>query len=213
MNDINAVKINHFDFTLSKKDDLIFHEGPILTHFTNEYGWDFFMYWCDNDAEFNRWLLFRIDNLLLKDFFLRKKSLRQLILNNRQGFVYLIDINENIEYTNKKILSINEIPIDYLPSINSFFDEFHYEEYAKILRKETFKNQSVTNQKEADNLIILPPIIEKYNNKKTIKCSLNIQEIYFNQIKSNFWNSTKNRLTDNYYSNSLNTLKNVYDLN
>ena len=61
MKNIKGIKINHFDFSLSKLGDLIFHENPILSHFTNEFGWNFFMYWCDNDDNYNRWLLCRVN--------------------------------------------------------------------------------------------------------------------------------------------------------
>jgi hypothetical protein len=230
MIEVNGVTISHFDFTLMKVNDLLFYEGPILSYFTNEYGWDFFMYWCDNDDNFNRWLLFRVDKQQLRDFFLRKETLFQLIKHNSQGFIYIIDIDENIEYTNKKIVSINNIPKNYFPSVHSFYDDFHYEEYSIILKEKVLTTSFRKNQKEIEKLFQYIQLFEKqYNNEKTVENIIIPKQTDFsNYINLDFSNRTTTHLlslniapkgnlvnnkNDNFRIQQLNTYNNVHHFN
>ncbi len=121
----------YLNFT--KKGDLIYHEGPILSHFTGSDGHDYFFYWVDADDECNRWMVFKVTNL--KKFFSKKCNLQDLIKFCPSGFVYYIDIDDNIEF--KKIFksNIDNIPASYLPSEKSFYNERHYEKYAETLKR------------------------------------------------------------------------------
>lgn len=128
-------KIKALEFKLSKKGDLIYQDGPILSHFVNDLNQDYLFYWVDCDENFNKWLVFPVSKKDLSEFFNKKLSLLNLILNVYTGFVYLIDINDDIEYENIYTCNTNQIPEDYLPTDESVFDEENYESYSVELKK------------------------------------------------------------------------------
>ena len=135
MEQIEATSIANLGLNLKKQGNLLYHEGPLLSHFinvdnTNEH----YLYkWTDCDDLCNRWLIFRVSLESLKSFFDKKCSLLQLI--NENPFVYFIDLDNDLNQNNLAICSINKIPADYLPSENSFFKEKQYEKYAIELKE------------------------------------------------------------------------------
>lgn len=128
-------KIKALEFKFIKKGDLIYQDGPILSHFVNTLNQDYLFYWVDCDEKFNKWLVFPVTKKDLNEFFNKKLQLLNLISNVYTGFVYLIDINNDIEYENIYTCNSNKIQEDYLPSDESFFDEENYEIYSLELRK------------------------------------------------------------------------------
>lgn len=128
-------KIKSLEFKFIKKGDLIYQDGPVLSHFINSLNQDYLFYWVDCDEKFNKWLVFPVTKKELSEFFIKKLNILNLISNVYTGFVYLIDINDNIQYENIYNCSVGEIPNDYLPSDESFFDEENYESYSIELKK------------------------------------------------------------------------------
>lgn len=54
MKTINGFSIN-FDFSkLIKVADLIYHDGPLLSHYVSNKGENYLFYWVDVDNEYNR---------------------------------------------------------------------------------------------------------------------------------------------------------------
>jgi hypothetical protein len=136
---IEGQKLKNFSYKLSKKGDLLYEEGPILSHFVNEFGEDFFFYWCDSNKNLNRWLLFKIHPNYLKLFFFKEINLKELIKRSHDPFVYFVDIDNNLKYKNIFVTQKTKIPSDYLPSNKFYFDEKNFEDYAMFL-EESYKN-------------------------------------------------------------------------
>jgi hypothetical protein len=62
-----------FDFShLTKVTDLIYFDGPLLSHYIDNSGENYIFYWIDVNSTFNRWLFFRVDLNLLQDFVNKK---------------------------------------------------------------------------------------------------------------------------------------------
>jgi hypothetical protein len=40
--------------------DLIYFDGPLLSHFKHPKGDDYLYYWCDCDEQANRWMVLRV---------------------------------------------------------------------------------------------------------------------------------------------------------
>ncbi len=160
MENLEPYKIDKLDISLEHKGDLLYHEGVILSHFVENYGEHYFYKWCDCDANYNRWKIFKISVKDLFLFFEKEITLLQLIQKN--SFVYFMDLDNNLEQKSIFICPTQKIPKDYLPSENSFFDEIEYEMYASTLKDNL--------QKQANNAInFIQSMMEKTRNMEDIK--------------------------------------------
>lgn len=106
---------------LVKVSDLIYYDGPLLSHYQSLSGEDYLFYWVDTDDTFNRWLIINISIVKLQDYLNRKISLLNLITELDAGLVYKVDIDNDIQYHNFELLYIHELPESYLPNKNSFY--------------------------------------------------------------------------------------------
>ncbi|TVZ23513.1 hypothetical protein JM84_2441 [Dokdonia sp. Hel_I_63] len=134
-----AIKVSKLDFELHKKGDILFYDGPFLSHFYDNSGDEFLMLWVDNDEKYNRWLIIPTDTYLLNLYLSKKYTLRELIFKNDSQIVYYVDINENLDYKRIYISSQKNIPEEYLPAKNSTFVDKYAEEYALNMKKEFSK--------------------------------------------------------------------------
>jgi hypothetical protein len=144
MEKLNAFPIADLGIKLKLQGDLLYHEGPLLSHFVNEDNINehYFYKWVDSDAVCNRWLIFRISVEKLQLFFEQKLSLLQLIKQN--PFVYLIDLDNDLNQKSLVICETSHIPDDYLPTANSIFKELQYEDYALLLKAQLENNTKKT---------------------------------------------------------------------
>ena len=127
MKKIKGTLIKHLGFEPVKQGDFIYHEGPLLSHFVDKNNpSDNYLYrWVDFNDDSHRWLISRLSDGDLSAFFKRQSSLRQLISKN--SFVYLLDLDAQLNKIQILLVSSNDLPDAYLPQINSFFDEEQYE--------------------------------------------------------------------------------------
>lgn len=127
---IKGIEISKDKLQLTKMGDLLAYEGPILSHFISSIGDDYFFFWVDNDKDLNRWIVSPVSNDELFNFFEKKISHRELISQNQKGFVYLIEINNQLDFENIYLINSEKLPKSYLPSKDSFFTDNDYEPYA-----------------------------------------------------------------------------------
>lgn len=112
-----------FDFSkFIKVADLIYFEGPLLSHYISEKGENYLFYWVDADAHANRWIIIRTDIFTIQKYLDKKIPLSNIITSPNDGFVYIVDIDENIQYNNCKIVSIAQLPEDYTPTDDSYYN-------------------------------------------------------------------------------------------
>ena len=141
MKKIKGTIIKHLGFEPIKQGDFIYHEGPLLSHFVDKNNLsDNYLYrWVDFNDDSHRWLIFRLSDGDLSAFFKRQSSLRQLISKN--SFVYLLDLDAQLNKIQILLVSSNDLPDAYLPQINSFFDEEQYENHALTIKDNLLKKQ------------------------------------------------------------------------
>jgi hypothetical protein len=134
MNKIKGISIPHLGFDPLKQGDFLYHEGPLLSHFIdrNNPSDNYFYRWVDFDDTVNRWLIFRLSEEDLLLFFNKKNALRDLIKQN--AFVHILDLDKDLNRVQILLVSINDLPNEYLPSQNAFFDENQYENHALYVR-------------------------------------------------------------------------------
>ena len=96
MKTINGFSIN-FDFSkLIKVADLIYHDGPLLSHYVSNKGENYLFYWVDVDNEYNRWVVIRTDIFSIQQYLEKKSTLHSIITQPNDGFVYTVDIDDII---------------------------------------------------------------------------------------------------------------------
>lgn len=111
-----------YDFSRFKKiADLIYLDGPLLSHYVSPNGDDYLFYWVDCDDRDNRWLVLRVSLSGLQKYVGRELSLRQLIETPNDGYLYLVDIDNNIRYHDVKLVQPSSIPEVYLPEVDSYY--------------------------------------------------------------------------------------------
>ena len=107
---------------LTKVSDLIYFDGPFLSHYVHKSGDNYLSYWVDCDDEFQRWLVFRVGITLLQKYVDKKMSLLDVLRQLDDGFVYLVDVDVDGQTTKPEILFLNQLPDDYLPEADSYYD-------------------------------------------------------------------------------------------
>ena len=134
MKAIKGLKINHLGFTPVKLGDLLYYEGPLLSHFINENNPDehFFYRWVDSDDDAHRWLIFKASKNDIKNFFDGKISLNQMIAKNPT--VILLDLDDELRKKQILVSTVSELPETYLPATNSRYQEEFYRPYAHQLK-------------------------------------------------------------------------------
>ena len=118
-----------FDFDgFVQMSDLIYYDGPLLSHFVSKTGKDYLFYWVDIDEKFNRWMFFRVTPTVIQSYLDKKLSLREIICGLEEGFVSFVEIDEEANFLNTKIVKISSIPEEYLPSSQSYycFEKYDY---------------------------------------------------------------------------------------
>ena len=111
---------------LRKVADLIYFDGPFLSHYVSKSGDNYLSYWVDCDENNQRWLVFRVGINSLQNYVNKKKSLYDLIKGVDDGFVYAVDISEDETLSVPLMIFLADIPDEYLPTADSYFD-FSYE--------------------------------------------------------------------------------------
>lgn len=155
--EIKGTKISKLPFELNKRGDLISFEGPLLSYFFDENGKSYLLNWVDSNEILNRWLLFETTQIDLFDYFTNKRSLRELIKHSEE-IVYFIDIDNEVQFNKILLTNKKDIPNDYLPDKDSYYEDLISTKYAKNLRKEvieTFTKNNIKNIKTK---------IRKFNN-------------------------------------------------
>lgn len=111
-----------FDFSGFKKiADLISFDGPLLSHYVSNRGDDYLFYWVDSDECDNRWMVLRVNLASLQKYMAGNVSLLELIGSPNDGYLYLVDVDNDIRYHNVKLVQPADLPDDYLPAADSFY--------------------------------------------------------------------------------------------
>lgn len=111
-----------FDFSNFKKiADLVYFDGPFLSHYVSGKGDDYLFYWVDKDERDNRWLVLRINLADLQKYIDKELTLRELIAHPNDGYLYAVDIDNEIQYHNVKLVQPAALPEEYLPDTDSYY--------------------------------------------------------------------------------------------
>lgn len=122
MRKIDGYDIN-YDFSRFRKiADLIYFEGPLLSHYVSSKGDDYLFYWVDRDDYDNRWLVLRVSLANLHKYISKEITLRELVENPNDGYLYAVDVNNDINYHDVKLVQPAALPDEYLPEAGSYYE-------------------------------------------------------------------------------------------
>jgi hypothetical protein len=115
---------------LTKKGDLLYYEGPLLSHFVDDKDNNYLVKWVDNDDTTHTWLIIRTYQLLAHF----KKEISFLDLIKNADKLWLIKLDDDLNLCYEETIKFKQINKDYLPSASAFYDENHYDKYCKDLQ-------------------------------------------------------------------------------
>lgn len=109
---------------MSHVSDLLYYDGPILSHLTDSRGNHFLQHWCDDDENHNRWAIMRITEAMILR--LRHNVLPlNLVVPDQilDDFVYYIDVDSEGRTASSTRVWTEDIPEEYLPLPGSYCDK------------------------------------------------------------------------------------------
>jgi len=124
---------------LKWKVDLIEYNGPLLSLYYNKKGDYYLFYWTDSDDECNKWMILRVDLNTLRKYIDGEITLRQVILEPADNFVWFIDLDSNMNVKNTLCVSMEDIPQGYLPSTDSYFDFEKNKDILEAVNTDTYE--------------------------------------------------------------------------
>lgn len=107
---------------LTKVNDLIYYDGPLLTNFVNKDGFHYLFYFVDSDKLYNRWMVFKTDEQHIFDYIDNKTTLYNIITNCLNNYVTFIDIDNKQQFHNQLNVEVQNIPAVYLPDVDATYD-------------------------------------------------------------------------------------------
>lgn len=146
MIDLNSYTISFNLYNnLTKVDDLIYYDGPILSHYTDANGDDYLFYWVDYNEDYNRWLIWNLKKDDILSYLDKNKTLRDLIDNN-STFFFVLDKDYNQESEISYLVPRANLPNEYIPVEGSYFpaafpkvyEEYFNRDYVIALRERAY---------------------------------------------------------------------------
>ncbi len=140
LHEISGIQLDPAEAEVTELGAILVYEAPLIEHVLNAKGEDCLLKWSDRDSRYDRWMLYRVPPPRLLDFFNQAVNLRDLILENPDGFALFFDyesqgIPKPVRVTKVKTA---DIPRSYLPFEESYYkkDDFMYYEYCEQLRQQ-----------------------------------------------------------------------------
>ena len=122
MKKIEGYNIDYDFGGFRKIADLVYFDGPFLSHYVSGKGDDYLFYWVDRDEQDNRWLVLHVSLASLQKYIGKELTLRELIENPNDGYLYVVDIDNSLVYHDIKLVQPSSLPDDYLPESDSYYE-------------------------------------------------------------------------------------------
>jgi hypothetical protein len=121
MYESSAIDLKH---SLLRVGDLINLDGPLLSLFLDSRNSDLYIFdWLESTSKSNRWLVYKVEAKLIDQFINQKISYRTLFdIAIKNSNYYYADII-NSEETDYTLYEIPQIPKDYFPTEDVYFEK------------------------------------------------------------------------------------------
>lgn len=93
--------------------DVVYYEGPLLVHYQDRNGLDYFYHWLDGDSQFNRWALYAVESGLAEQF-IADVSIRPSVMLSIHPNLFIIDINDQGAICKVYLYNKENFPKEYL---------------------------------------------------------------------------------------------------
>jgi len=158
---VNGHRLSEMPFDgLNKESDLLFFDGPLLSHFKDQSGNNYLFYWVDFDEHFNRWLVWKVKEKELTLYLSGTSSLYELMKD--KDFVFSVDIDEDVNFKNIQLVDLSQLPEDYFPTEQAFYLMEPEPAYESLVKKYKEYEYVDTLRKEAI-YFILEPVGKRFN--------------------------------------------------
>lgn len=121
MQTLKGARVKKSDLNHQWLEDILYFEGPILSLLKGSTTQDYFYYWCDADIICNRWMVLPVNRSDIINY--KEGNLSLYDLCNCLDQVCFVDIDSRSEPKRGKLVSKADIPEDYIPPTESYFDE------------------------------------------------------------------------------------------
>lgn len=117
-------RINAADFRqeLVKVEDLIYYDGPLLSHYCTDAGKHYLFSYVDGDDTANRWVVNEVTVAHLYDYLTNNRTLHDIFQQDYNTKILVVDTDGEGEFTQVSIVSCVDLAADYLPDEESYFE-------------------------------------------------------------------------------------------
>lgn len=120
--------------TFKKVADLIYFEGPLLSHLVDKDGEISLLYWLDREDNNEIWALFKVKSNQLESYLDGVINLKSLINESIGGLLHVLEISQRWQVVKEIIINSSDLPSEYLPLENSFLQpEFRPERISSFV--------------------------------------------------------------------------------
>lgn len=116
-----GTKLPALPVALTRVRTLEYFEGDRIVEAHSSTGDTFLQVWFDTDGgDLTRWLVIRVSPVTVSRFLAKRVSLRDLVLNPSDGFLYVVDRNDDDEVVQTSFVEPRALPEDEVPSSSSY---------------------------------------------------------------------------------------------
>lgn len=140
----NAIPLDKSPFDgLNLVCEILEFEGtPVLLHFSDQNKNNILFYWVDYSENGQRYLTWKIDDFSLKSYLNAEISILDLVNNSLGFYFFILDLDINDEFKKGYFLNILDIPENYLPDADSFYNYNYPKEYLDYFNSEDLANNN-----------------------------------------------------------------------
>lgn len=198
MEAIKGISLPYLPFdNLTKVCDLLEYEGPIFSHYRDSNGKNYLHYWVDYSEEFNRWIVWNVGNELLYDYLHGREPLFSLL--NDSPYVFVIDVDAEVEYHNLTMVPIGDLPKSYFPSHQSWY-KFEVPQIYTLDTPSIAPNSYIQTMRDSACIFKLSTNSLKYSKSVRAKNAgtflLDISQSFGEYAKADFYEKYRNDFSD-----------------
>ncbi len=108
------------DFKHQWVEDILYHEGPLLSLLKASTSQDFFYYWCGVFNKQNQWLAFEVTRDQIEGYKNGDATLLEIVKSHDHAYLVFIDVERKVRRVWQ--YSLGDLPKGVLPPTDSYFD-------------------------------------------------------------------------------------------
>lgn len=150
---------------LVKVEDLIYYDGPLLSHYRNEADKHYLFSFADTDDKANRWLVLEVTVAHLYDYLTASRTLYDIAQQDYNNKLLVVDTDGEGEFTQALILAATELSADYWPAEDSCFQLTmppSYDAFFEKRKAQVKYPEYLTSLRARSVHFLMKPIAERY---------------------------------------------------